>query len=221
MNIDFSMKKKSSRKPSFAAAADASDQLTKQQWDELMIASIRKLNEDEVRVVKYRICSTMNILAKKEFDLDLTTPISETPLLKSLDRAIEEGILTRHKNGSIVSYGIAGEKAGKVDLTVKDPLEDGKILASIVRSLLMIKRNEGQSRGFELGEIINLFEGANSLNFPEGEDKTSVLQNVVVGALKAGCISGHIRKLQNEYFVTGRSPTEGMGTSHDAFSTNV
>lgn len=200
------MKKKGSKKPNFSgtSVAEASDQLTKLQWDELIKASIRKLNEDGTRVVKYRLFTTLNALMKDEFNLELTVPITETVLLKNLDRAIDEGILTRQQNGSVISYGIAGEKAGKIDLTVDDPLEDGKILASIVKSLLIIRKNEGQSRGFKLSEITNSFESANSLIYPDGADKTSFLENVITGALKKGCISGHIRKLQQEYYVAGR-----------------
>lgn len=189
------------------AAADASDQLSKTQWNELMIASIRKLNENGTRVVKYRLCSTLNKLAKEEFDLDLAMPITETVLLRNLDRAIDDGILTRQHNGTIISYGIAGEKAGNIDFTVKDPLEDGKILASIVKSLLIIRKNEGQPRGFKLSEIIDLFESANSLDYPEGEDKKSFLENIIIRALKKGCNSGHIRKLEQEYYASGRTPT--------------
>lgn len=207
------MKKKGSRKSnsiqsnlSGTAVAEASDQLSKLQWNELMIASIRKLNEDGTRVVKYRLCTTLNKLAKEEFDLELTVPITETVLLRNLDRAIDEGILTRRHNGSVISYEIAGEKAGKIDLTVEDPLEDGKILASIVKQLLIIRKNEGQPRGFQLSEIINLFESANSLIYPEGEDKAKFLENVIIGALKKGCISGHVRKLDKEYYVSGRCP---------------
>lgn len=199
-------RKKGSKKPNFSGAsvAEVSDQLTKLQWDELIKASIRKLNEDGARVVKYRLFTTLNALIKDEFNLELTVPITETVLLKNLDRAIDEGILTRQQNGSVISYGIVGEKAGKIDLTVDDPLEDGKILAAIVKSLLIIRKKEGQSRGFKLSEITNLFESANSLIYPDGADKTSFLENVITGALKKGCISGHIRKLQQEYYVAGR-----------------
>lgn len=202
------MKKKGSKKSNFSSASvtEASDQLTKLQWDELMVASIRKLNEDGTRVVKYRLCRTLNAIIKDELNLELTVPITETVLLRNLDRAIDEGILTRQQNGSVISYGIAGEKAGKIDLTVDDPLEDGKILAAIVKSLLIIRRNEGQSRGFKLPEIINLFESANSVIYPDGADKTSFLENVITGALKKGCISGHVRKLEKEYYVSGRCP---------------
>ncbi|KAG4080674.1 hypothetical protein HA402_013204 [Bradysia odoriphaga] len=201
----FSAKKKRSKRPIYneAALQEASDQLSKLQWNELMIASIRKLNEDGTRVVKYRLCTTLNALAKEDFDLAI--PISETVLLRNLDRAIDEGILTSQKNGSIISYGIAGEKAVQIDLTVEDPLEDGKILAAIVKSLLIVRRNEGQVRGFKLSEIINLFESANGVIYPECEDKTSFLENVITGALKKGCISGHIRKLEKEYYVAGKS----------------
>lgn len=201
-------KRKGSKKPNFSetAVAEASDQLSKLQWNELIIASIRKLNEDGARVVKYRLCTTLNAIAKEEFNLELVAPITETVLLRNLERAIDEGILTRQQNGSVISYGIAGEKVGNIDLTVEDPLEDGKILASIVKSLLIIRKNEGQPRGFQLSEIINLFESANSLNYPECEDKASFLENVVTGALKKGCISGHIRKLEKEYYVSGRCP---------------
>lgn len=207
------MTKKRSKKSNLfgtAAVEAASDQLSKTQWNELMIASIRKLNENGTRVVKYRICITLNKLAKEEFDLDLALPITETVLLRNLDRAIDDGILTRQHNGSIISYGIAGEKAGNIDLTVTDPLEDGKILASIVKRLLIIRKNAGQPRGFKLSEIIDLFESANSLDYPEGEeDKESFLKNIIIGALKKGCNSGHIRKLEQEYYATGVTPTTG------------
>lgn len=201
-------KRKGSKKSNFSdtSAAEASDQLSKQQWNELMIASIRKLNEDGTRVVKYRLCTTLNKLAKEEFDFELAAPITETVLLRNLDRAIDEGILTRQQNGSVISYGIEGEQAGKIDLTVEDPLEDGQILASIVKRLLVIRKNEGQSRGFSLSEIIKVFESSNRLNYPKSEgDKASFLENVITGALKKGCISGHIRKLEKEYYVTGLS----------------
>lgn len=202
------MKKKGSKKTPFSgtSVAEASDQLTKLQWDELMKASIRKLNEDGARVVKYRLCTTLNALIKDEYNLELTAPITETVLLKNLDRAVDEGILTRQHNGSVISYGIAGEKVGKMDLTVDDPLEDGKVLTSIVKSLLVIRKNEGQSRGFKLPEIIGLFESGNSVIYPDGADEASFLENVIIGALKKGCISGHVRKLEQEYYVSGRCP---------------
>jgi len=194
--------------------------ITKEQWDELMIASIRKLNEDEVRAVKLKICQQMNILAHKELNLELSVPITEAALLKELTRAVEEGILMRLKNGAIMSYGIAGEKTSKIDLTVEDPLEDGRVLQSLVRSLLIARKNEGKGKGFVLEEIIPLFEEANDINYPEGEDKAIVLDRVVVGALRKGCTSGHVRKLGKEYYMTGRSP--GVATkSIDPFSKHV
>jgi len=214
-------------------------ELTAEQCDKLMLAGIRKLNNDGARIVKHRLCQTVNDLVKSantnssngsaaesqssEFaDIKLSTPITETFLMKNLNRAVESGLLTRQRTGSIISYGIAGEKKRRIDLTHPDPLEDGTILESIVRSLLVFRRNEGKPRGFSLKEIVNIFLEANEVKCPDDkDDEVTVVQNVVLGALKRGTISGHVRKLEQEYFVTGKSPTEGAAVSTDPFSTHA
>jgi len=222
-----------------AAESPLESELTAEQCDKLMLAGIRQLNQEGARIVKHRLCQTINALVKpakskssngsaaeshsSEFsDISLSTPITESFLLKQLNRAVESGLLTRQRSGSIISYGIAGEKRCKIDLTQADPLEDGTILESIVRSLLVFRRNEGKPRGFSLKEIVDIFLEANEVKYPENEeDNSAVVQNVVLGALKRGTISGHVRKLEQEYFVTGKSPTEGAAVSTDPFSTHA
>jgi len=158
-------------------------------------------------------------------DFHLSGPIRERLVLQVVNRAVDEdGILTRQKNGTILSYGIAGEKSACIDLTADDPLESGAILGSIVNRLLTIRRNEGKPRGFLLEEIVQEFEANNKIKYPQdktGDGSGTLLRSVITSALKKGNVSGHIRTIGKEHFVTGKKNPQGVQSSSDPFSSDM